>query len=387
MAVFELVQKDKNSRARAGILETAHGIVETPSYVIVGTNAKVRCLELSDIPLTKTQIIIANTYHLWRELGESLENFVGLHKRTGWEVPIMTDSGGFQVFSLGFAREHRVGKIIPDLGESLKEVRQPEKNLVRVTEDGVYFLENGEEIFLDAKKSIQIQEKLGADIILAFDECTSPLNDYKYTKRAMERTHKWAKKCLEVKSRKDQQLFGIVQGGLFEDLRKESAKFIGNLPFDGFAIGGAFSSEGAFQAIDWITPYLPEEKPRHLLGMGKIQDIFGAVARGIDTFDCVIPTREARHGGLWTRESRLSIKRGIYKKDRKKIDRDCGCPVCADWKINRSELHAMFKTKEPNAARFATIHNVYFFNNLMADIRRAILDGNFSDFSKKFLAI
>ena len=430
MAFFRIIAKDKNSGARAGILKTAHGIVKTPSYVIVGTHAEVRCLEPSDISRTKTQIIIANTYHLWRENNFEIEGLENLYKRTKWQIPTMTDSGGFQVFSLGFGREYKIGKVAPVqteeiFGASLSNIcnKVKQKNLVhpvknsppqrpfgrasageisngvKITDDGVYFFDDSKKVFLNAEKSIQIQKKLGADIILAFDECTSPLHDYEYTKRAMARTHTWARQSLRAKTRPDQFLYGIVQGGIFEDLRKESAKFIGALPFDGFAIGGAFSAAGAFPAIDWIVPYLPEEKPRHLLGVGKIADLFEAVALGIDTFDCVIPTREARHGGLWTRaEGRLSIKRGIYKKDKKKIDRYCDCPVCADWKINRSELHALFKAKEPQAARlvthpdgrygarFATIHNVYFFNNLLEEIRESILAGKFGAFKSKFLS-
>lgn len=430
--MFEILKKDKNSNARVGILKTEHGEVQTPSYVIVGTNAVVRCLLSEDLPLTKTQMVIANTYHLWRELGENLENFEGLRAKTKWNVPIMTDSGGFQVFSLGFAREHKVGKIASVnqffiQGEKLSSYKflphslsnicgkvsekffrprnfgqRNQKNLVNITDDGVYFSENGKDFFLDAEKSIKIQEKLGADIILAFDECASPLHDYKYTRSAMERTHKWALECLKTKTRKDQKLYGIIQGGIFEDLRKESAKFIGGLPFDGFAIGGSFGAdeEGGgtnFKELEWVVPYLPEGKPRHLLGVGKIKDLFEAVERGIDSFDCVIPTREARHGGIWIARGRFDIKKEIYKNDNEKLENDCECPVCGIWKIRRKDLHELFKAKTPNAARpvthpdgrygarFATIHNVYFFNDLMEQIRKSILGNKFKSLKENFL--
>lgn len=398
MSTFELLYKNKNSNARVGVLKTPHGALETPSYVVVGTNAAVRCLKLEDIPFTKTQIVIANTYHLWREANFEINKLEDLYKKTKWQMPTMTDSGGFQVFSLGFGREHKIGKVAPsykipahsisNICEKLSEENK-NKSLVRIMDDGVYFLENGKEIFLDAKTSIKIQEKLGADIILAFDECTSPLHDYEYTKQAMERTHRWAAKSLEAKKRKDQQLFGIVQGGLFEDLRKESAKFIGKLPFDGFAIGGSFGTDvknggSDFREIEWVTPYLPEGKPRHLLGVGKIKDLFEAVALGMDTFDCVIPTREARHGAIWTARGRYDIKKGIYKDDKKKLESNCECPVCGIWKIRRKDLRELFKLKDLNAARFATIHNIYFFNNLMEQIRKAILENKFIQLKESF---
>lgn len=388
--MFEVIKKDSESRARFGVLKTAHGFVETPAYTIVGTHAEVRCLSPVDLVSTKTQIIIANTYHLWRTLGDKLESFEGLHKRMNWPASIMTDSGGFQVFSLGFAREHGVGKVGKFFSS---EERESRPNLVRVTDDGAWFKEkpDGPEFFLDAKLSISIQEKLGADIILAFDECSSPLHDHEYTKKAMERTHKWAKICLDVKTRNDQMIYGIVQGGAFEDLRKESAKFIGALPFHGFGIGGAFgnsfgdSKEASFKELGWIIPYLPENKPRHFLGIGRIDDLFLGVEAGIDTFDCVIPTREARHGSLWTPVGRFDIKKGVYKNDYRKIQDDCLCEVCSEKNTTRQNIHELFKNKDKEAARFATIHNVFFFNNLMTQIRRSILDGNFPRFKERFL--
>lgn len=442
---FEILKKDRRTNARVGFLKTPHGVAETPSYVVVGTHAAIKCLSPEDIPKTKTQMIIANTYHLWRTLGlnpdgspehfskknvlgDKPDKFPGLHEFMKWNGVIMTDSGGFQVFSLGFAREHGIGKIMSIFPEGMSSRgssrssaelgirRMPDsaererraapaagagerpvprddipfgkgKNLVRITDDGAYFNDGGEELYLNPEISIGIQEKLGADIILAFDECTSPLHDHEYTKDAMKRTHAWAKRSLAAKKRSDQWLYGIVQGGEFEDLRKESAEFIGQMPFDGFAIGGSLgrSRSGMFDVIKWSVPLLPEEKPRHLLGIGKIRDLFEAVELGIDTFDCVIPTREARHGSLWTKFGRFDVKKGKYEGSDMKIQKDCACPVCADFKITRGGLRNLFKAKRPNASRFATIHNVFFFNDLMEKIRSSIKRGSFLEFKKQFL--
>jgi len=385
--MFTIIKEDKNSSARTGVIETAHGIVQTPAYVIVGTHATVRCLPPDALLATKTQIVIANTYHLWRTLGEKkLDSFEGLHTRMGWNGAIMTDSGGFQVFSLGFSREHGVGKIasiFPD--EEKGKDRKIQENLVRITNDGAYFNEGGVEYFLDAKTSVAIQEKLGADIILAFDECTSPLHDHAYTAEALKRTHRWAKICLDQKTKKNQKLYGIVQGGAFEDLRKESSVFIGALPFHGFAIGGSLgkSREEMARVLEWTIPYLPKEKPRHLLGIGKIEDIFSGVERGIDTFDCVIPTREARHGAIWTHDGRVDVKKNKNALSAP-LESGCTCSACAT-SITRKELTALFKSKDQKAGELATIHNVFFFNALMQELRDAINEGKFHEFKEKML--
>lgn len=391
--MFEVIKRENESQARVGVLKTAHGEIETPSYVVVGTQGEVRSLSPADLSLSKTQIVIANTYHLFRNLGEEgLKNFDGLHKKMGFGGVIMTDSGGFQVFSLGFGRVHGVGKIaniFPNEGKNPQIGHLDGKeNLVRITEDGVYFMDGGREFFLDARTSIWIQERLGADIVLAFDECTSPFHGYEYTRAAAERTHKWARLCLEAKRRSDQLLYGIVQGGAFRDLREKSAKFIGSLPFDGFAIGGSLGKSRAemFEVIRITTPFLREDRPRHLLGIGKIDDLFEAVELGIDTFDCVVPTREARHAGVWTRAGRIQITKSRYRDDSGKLDEDCACPVCLGGDIRKKDLYALFKAKDREAGRFATIHNVFFFNDLMERIRESIREGRFSEFKKEFLA-
>ncbi|MEK7076837.1 MAG: tRNA guanosine(34) transglycosylase Tgt [Patescibacteria group bacterium] len=390
---FQLQKKDSTSGARLGRLTTAHGVVETPSYVVVGTDANIRCLLPEDIPGTKTQAVIANTYHLWRELkDEGLNEFPGLHRVMEWEGVIMTDSGGFQVFSLGVARRHGVGKIGGVASRNIHVSAEEEEaggKVARITEAGVYFEESGEELYLDAEISMRIQGQLGADIIFAFDEPTSPESTYAETKEAMERTHRWEKRSLDARSPR-QMLYGIVQGGVYEDLRKESARALGSLPFDGFAIGGAFgasfghSKEKTFEEIRWATPFLPEGKPRHLLGIGRVEDIFEAVALGMDTFDCVIPTREARHGAIWTREGRYDIKKGKYAAAEEPLEDLCACLVCASG-VLKKDLYARFREKDFEAGRIATIHNVYFFNNLMEEIRNAIREGRFLEFKTQHL--
>ena len=421
---FNITAQDKKTRARTGVIETPHGNVETPAYVIVGTNAAVRTLGPEDLPGTKTQLIIANTYHLWRELGDKLDSFEGLHKRMGFSGAIMTDSGGFQVFSLGLAREHGASKVQggiaderisfgtavrsllrrapaalssrrpPSVGAKLPALRElpqdktligdTSANLVRITDDGVFFDDNGRELFLNPEISIGIQEKLGADIIFAFDECTSPLNDYDYNKEAMERTHAWAKRCLTAKKRANQALYGIVQGGRYRDLREESAKFIGGLPFAGFGIGGSFGKDEMRDVLEWTLPFLPDGKPRHLLGIGRIEDVLDAVEAGIDTLDCVIPTREARHGSIWTHEGRYDVKKGKYAGDKKPLEKGCECPVCASG-VTRGDIKALFNAGDREAGRLATIHNVWFFNNFMSEVREAIKAGKFAKFKKKAL--
>ncbi|MBI4118824.1 MAG: tRNA guanosine(34) transglycosylase Tgt [Parcubacteria group bacterium] len=384
--MFKVLKKDAGSRARLGVLETPHGAVETPGYVVVGTHAQVRELSPKDLEKTKTQIIIANTYHLWQALGDAgLKKYSGLHQEMNWRRPLMTDSGGFQVFSLGFARELGIGKVATRVSPLATR-----ENLVRITDDGVYFHTEKGDQYLDAKKSIWIQERLGADIILAFDEPTSPLHDYQYNQTALERTHRWAKESLKAKT-SNQFLYGIVQGGLFEDLRRASAEFIGSMDFDGLAVGGSFGSAFGgqsknFQELDWVVPHLPENKPRHLLGIGLVEDLFMGVAKGIDTFDCVVPTREGRHGNLYTSPGEINIHRGLYRDDVGLIDPECECEVCAVKKTSRGRLRQLFKDKNSEAGYLASFHNVYFFNNLMNQIRQAIAEDRFGKLMAERLA-
>jgi len=415
--MFEIIKKDADSKARLGRLSVPRGAsIETPAFVVVGTHARVRTLNSSDLVSTGTGIIISNTYHLWRS--RNLGDFLGLNRELGFNGITMTDSGGFQVFSLGFSREHGVGKVssifpgsdpekeknayrfFPDLWLEIRSrlgIRN-EKNSVRITSRGTYFLDAGygdkKEIFLDAKRSIALQEQIGADIILAFDECTSPEHGYWYTRWAMHRTHRWAKASLATRTRKDQLLYGIVQGGAYEDLRKASAKFIGSLSFDGFAIGGSFGREEMLKVVDWTIPHLPDDKPRHMLGIGRIEDLFNGVARGIDTFDCVIPTREGRHGSIWTPKGRINVRKGAYiGSDTKISELNKDFPTHPDLKnITLGELNRLFAVPKESRiglsvdpGRLATLQNVFFFNTLMERIRNSLREDKFSEFRESFL--
>jgi len=291
-----------------------------------------------------------------------------------WSGPITTDSGGFQVFSLGAGFETKVGKVLKEKDKQSKN-RSQEAKLVKIDSDGVTFTSHldGSRHRFSPEKSIQIQEDLGADIIFVFDECTSPLADHVYTKQAMERTHVWAKRCIKAKKRKDQALFGIVQGGPYEDLRKMSAEFIGGLPFDGFGIGGSFGQGEMRKTLKWVMPYLPDDKPRHLLGIGYLKDIKQAVKQGIDLFDCVYPTRLARHGSFLTSQEELNILKSSFKIDKKPIMKNCGCYTCQNY--NRAYLHHLFKAKEMLGPRLATFHNLWFMARFMEQIRQNIKDG------------
>ena len=379
---FEVIKKEVKTRARLGILHTPHGTVKTPSYVMVATHAQIKCLKPSDIKKTKTQMVISNTYHLWDTVlagKASKKSFIW--ERLGTKMPTMTDSGGFQVFSFGVAKEHNVGKVLKP-SDKKQETSDKKKN-VKITEKGVYFSLDGKRQFLSPENSIQIQEKIGADIIFAFDECTSPLHPFAYNRQAMERTHRWALRCLKAKTRDDQMLFGIVQGGRSKQLRTNSAKYIGSLPFQGFGIGGSFGEDEMASTLATIVPHLPVEKPRHLLGIGRVKDIFIAVENGIDLFDCVIPTREARHARIWTKQGHYDIRKSKFADDNKSLEAGCGCPACK--KISKAKLHKLFKTKHPNAGRFATIHNVWFFNTLLEEIRNSLARGTFRKLKKRYL--
>lgn len=416
---FKIIGRDRLSRARIGVLKTLHGTIRTPSYVIVATDGMIRTLKPSDVKKTGTQVVISNTYHLWQNKQiQKIKRAGGLHRMFRLPVPSMTDSGGFQVFSLGFAREHGISKFINSTQNPVHSTKK-EKNLVKITNNGARFKVGNTWHELTPELSMQLQRDIGADIMFAFDECTSPLHNFSYNKKAMLRTHRWALRCLRANTLKPntlvrpQLLFGIIQGGKYKSLRIASAKYIASLPFDGFGIGGAFGSdfvsgkaggtksrildfpdpmgsrrenrEGRLREVEWVVPYLPEDKPRHLLGVGRIEDIFTAVENGIDLFDCVIPTREARHGKLWTSSGPLDIRKGKFAKDKRVVEIGCKCPVCSK-KISRFKIRGLFKTKDGRGSRLATLHNVWFFNNLLVRIRRAIAKGKFQQFKHSYLS-
>ena len=404
--MYKLKHQDKRSPARTGLLKTVHGTVAAPAFVAVATRATVKALEPQALTKIGVQIVIANSYHLHLRPGEeTIAALGGLHRFSGWEGPTMTDSGGFQVFSLGAGKEHGVGKvasIFPD--EELRPPTKREKqgkSLVKLSEEGAYFrsIIDGSEHFFSPEGVIELERKLGADIIFVLDECTSPLHDYTYTKGAMERTHRWAKRALNAFNElphdasfpnPDQILYGIVQGGAYEDLRRESATVIGGMDFDGFAIGGSLgrSKEEMHQVLDWTVPLLPEEKARHLLGIGEIEDIFAAVRRGIDTFDCAAPTRIARNGTVFFKDAprhRINLRNSRFRDDPRPIDETCNCFTCCHH--SRAYLRHLCLAGEFSFYRLATIHNLRFLVRLMEEIRAAIESDAFDELEREWKTI
>lgn len=395
---FQVTQAQ--ATARLGRLTTAHGCVDTPAFVAVGTQATVKSLTPAAVAETGTQLLFANTYHLYLRPGaELVAAHGGLHRFMNWDAPILTDSGGFQVFSLGAAIEHGVGKIgniFP--GEDQKAGQRrlaAAAGMVKVDEDGVEFKSHidGSKHRFDPETSIRVQRQLGADMVLAFDECTSPLHDEAYTRRSLERTHRWAQRSLTAFRASAplhgyrQALYGIVQGGAFRDQRIDSATVIGAMGFDGLAVGGNLGATRAdmYAILDWTLPLLPPDKPRHLLGIGDVPSIFEAVARGIDTFDCVMPTRNARTGTLLVRpdlgdggrNGRLNIINARYKDDLGPVQSGCDCYTCRTF--TRAYLRHLFKAGEALGPQLATIHNLRFMARLMQDIREALVAGTFDE--------
>ncbi|OGZ20076.1 MAG: hypothetical protein A2654_01745 [Candidatus Nealsonbacteria bacterium RIFCSPHIGHO2_01_FULL_43_31] len=378
MIEFKILKKSKRSRARLGRLITPHGVVLTPCLVPVATQGAVKTLDSKEVEATKSQILISNTFHLHlRPGGKIIKASGGLHQFMNWPKPLMTDSGGYQVFSFGFGQEFKMGKMLNQTEPlSIKSGRQPKT--LKITQDGVFFQSpfDGRKLFLGPKESIKIQEQLGADIIFNFDECPPPIADYEYTKKSLEKTHLWAEVCLRSKRTK-QALYGIVQGGKFKDLRIESAKFMSALPFDGFGIGGelGFDKKAMFKMLNWVTEVLPEEKPRHLLGNGHIDDLVKIFQGGVDTVDCIIPTHYARCGTAFTSVGKIDIRKQIFAKDQSSLDKDCSCYVCQKYK--RNYLSHLMRVHEITAMKLLTFHNLYFFNTFIEKIREGIKTGRY----------
>lgn len=363
------------------MIKTVHGDVLTPGFAFVATHGTIKSLDKKDHGLASPELTISNTFHLFvTGKVKEIKKAGGLHKMFGLKNPIMTDSGGFQVFSLGWGKVHKIGKVNSQNSLMASSV-DIKKNPVKIGRDGVVFIYDEKKYELDPKISIKIQEDLGADIIFAFDECTSPLHDYDYNKKSLQKTHRWAKECLEAKKKNGQALYGIVQGGIFEDLRKESSTLIGSLPFDGFGVGGSFGEKQMSDVLGWSLSGLPEDKPRHLLGIGAIKDIFIGAENGIDTFDCVIPTREARHGAIYSKDGRLDIQRGVFAKDKKTVEAGCKCQMCVQG-LKRQDVYKIFKVNKPEAKKLATLHNIYFYKTLFDKIRKAIDSGKSSNWKK-----
>ncbi len=396
---FKIEKELPNSMARAGVLSTPHGDIETPSFTVVATKATAKGVDQALWPKLNVQGIIANTYHLYLSPGEDLvAKAGGIHKFMNFKGPVMTDSGGFQVFSLGVAFGHKLSKFLPEEAareEAVavydQELASSHGRLAIVDEEGVSFTSHVDGTLhrFTAERSIEIQHKLGADIIYAFDECTAPNEPHEYQREAMDRTHRWAKRSLaahrqNVAANAAQGIYGIVQGGRFEDLRLESAKELASMDFDGYGIGGSFSKWDILGILEKVNAELPKDKPRHLLGIGEPEDIFIGVAAGIDTFDCVLPTRNGRTGGVYAKAGKYQITSSIYREDFGPLDEGCECPTCRDY--TRAYVHHLFRTKEMLGLVLASQHNIYFLNTLTKNIRKSILDGNFEQYRDSFLA-
>ena len=362
MLQFELLAKDKQTAARRGRVTTPHGIIETPIFMPVGTHAALKAMTPVQVEEAGAQIILSNTYHLHLKPGEGLvEKAGGLHRFMNWQRPILTDSGGFQVFSL------------------------PKK---KITEDGVFFRHeySGEEIFLGPKEAMGIQNALGADIIMAFDECIPYPATHDYAAKSIRKTLRWADLCLKSHARKDQALFGIVQGSVYDDLRRDCARELTAMEFPGYAIGGVSVGEGLEllkKVVDYTAPFLPEHKPRYLMGVGLPEDILESIERGMDMFDCVIPTRYARSATLFTSRGKIRLTNRRYRRDFYPVDKACDCYCCQNF--SRAYLHHLYNSNEILSAILAAIHNVHFYLTMVAGARKAIEAGEFLDFKKDFL--
>ena len=361
---YNLLHKDKNTRARLGTLETNYGVYDTPMFMPVGTQATVKTLSPEELKAVNSAVILANTYHLWLRPGEDVVfEASGLHKFMNYNGPILTDSGGFQVFSLAKAKD--------------------------ITEEGVTFKSHidGSNLFLTPEKSIAIQNKLDSDIAMSFDECISYPATYDYVKKSTERTLRWAKRGKSVHNNERQSLFGIVQGGEYQDLREFSARETVKIGFDGYAIGGTSVGEDKvtmYKMIDDAIRYLPEDKPRYLMGVGDPVDIFEGVERGVDMFDCVLPTRLARHAHAFTKDGKINLKNAKYKRDFTKVDDDCDCYCCQNY--TKAYIRHLIIANETFGQRLLSIHNIRFLIRICENIRQSIKNDNFLTYKEEFLS-
>lgn len=362
---FEITHICKQSGARTGILHTPHGDAETPMFMPVGTQATVKFVSPEELKNLGSGVVLANTYHLWLRPGEDIvDQAGGVQKFMNYKGPMLTDSGGFQVFSLADQR--------------------------KITEEGVTFKNtlNGDTLFLSPEKSIQIQNKIGADIIMSFDECIPYPATREYVEKSTERTLRWALRGKQAHSRPEEQaLFGIVQGGDYEELRKYCAEKLIEMDFPGYAIGGTSvgeDKETMYRMVKWASDALPFDKPRYLMGVGAVNDLLEAVSRNVDMCDCVLPTRIARHGTLMTSEGRISIRKAIYKNDFTPLDSECDCYTCRNY--TKAYLNHLQRTNEGFGTRLMSIHNLRFLVKLMEDARKAIKEDRFNDFKEETLA-
>jgi len=362
---YEHIKTCKQSGARLGRVHTPHGVIETPIFMPVGTLATVKTMSPEELKEMNGQIILSNTYHLFLRPGHDIVKAAGgLHKFMNWDRPILTDSGGFQVFSLSDIR--------------------------KITEEGVAFRShlNGDKLFISPEKAMEIQNALGSDIMMAFDECAPYPADYEYVKQSMERTTRWAERCLQAHKRpEDQALFGIVQGGMYRDLREESAKQLTSIDFPGYAIGGLSVGEPKhlmYEVLDYTTPLLPTNKPRYLMGVGSPDALIEGSIRGVDMFDCVLPTRIARNGTVMTSSGRLVVRNAKYAEDFGPLDPECSCYTCKHY--SRAYIRHLIKADETFGIRLTTYHNLHFLLDLMRQVREAIREDRLLDFRDEFFA-
>ncbi len=393
---FTIQHQAQQTRARLGVLTTPHGVVKTPAFIFCATKAAIKGCTPQDMRDANTQIILANTYHLMLQPGSTLvEKMGGLHHFMGWDGPMLTDSGGFQIFSLGH------GSVADEIKGKRSIARN--KTLSNITEEGARFKSyiDGSEHLLTPEKSIEIQRQLGADLIVVLDECTPFHVTKDYTERSMQLSHRWALRSLAEFKRSDtgkQALYGIVQGGVYPDLRREAAQFVSDHPFFGHAIGGSLGAnkDQMYEVVATTMSLLAPERPVHLLGIGGIGDIFNGVRQGIDTFDCVHPTRLARHGGALVRadywentqqpmtgKEHINLKNACFRQDDTPIDNTCGCHTCQQF--SRAYLHHLLKAKELLAFHAITVHNVYYINRLLSAIREAIVQDKLDEEQGKWL--
>jgi len=391
---FEIKSKLDGTLARAGVINTPHGPIETPAFIVVGTKASVKAVLPEQVKEIGAQAVLANAYHLYLQPGHKLvEKAGGLSKFMHWYGPTFTDSGGFQVLSLGSGFK----KVLAMQSGSIDEadvIAPTKERRASVDKDGVTFKSHidGSKHRFTPEHSIQVQHAIGADIIFAFDELTSLLDSYAYQVQSLARTHAWAERCLKemqllrkkYPKKPYQALFGVIQGAQYEDLRKDAARFMGGHDFDGYGIGGALEKEKMGQIVRWVNEILPENKPKHLLGISEPDDMFEAVEQGVDTFDCVSPTRVARNGAAYTLDGRINIKAVKYREDFSSLDAECSCYTCKNY--SRAYIHHLFRAKEINAAMLMSLHNEFFIIQLVKRMRESILDGSFFELKKSWLS-
>lgn len=385
---FSIEKKLEGTLARAGEIVTPNGVIKTPAFVTVGTKATVKALTAEQIRSLGAQVVLANTYHLYLQPGADIvAKAGGFGKFMDWHGPTMTDSGGFQAFSLGAAFGTSVSKVAT--GNEVSDISATKGQLAKVTDEGVTFKSHldGSKHLFTPESSMEAQWKIGADMIFAFDECTSPSAPYEYQEKSLARTYAWAKRCIDahevLDTEKVQALFGVVQGGRFQDLREKAARDLGALPFDGYGIGGSFTKDDIGTAVGWVNAILPEDKPRHLLGIGEPIDLFEGVLAGCDLFDCIAPTRMGRHGTLHTKDGRINIRNAKFVDDFTPIEEGCTCYTCTHH--TRAYLAHLFRGEEMTAATLASIHNLHFILRLVENIRESILNDTFFAYKKEFL--